>query len=135
MIKTEVSTRNKRSRGRGRYGEARWAKKTGGVVVGRSKAVKLPSGKWIQVNCQKPPDVVDDLFSYENKHYKNLPAWLEKVMTQATSNCPEGLIPVAHVGDRECRTYYCIIPEKDWLDLHYGNIKEKEECANVKEQK
>ena len=110
----------KRRRGRGRYGEQRLAKKVGGVVCGRSKAVKLPSGQYIQINCQRPPDVVTEMFSFESKWLKNPPKVIDKIMTQATANAPQGLIPVGVVGDREQRTVFYIMSEKDWLDLHGG---------------
>jgi len=114
----EKSTRSKRARGRGRYGERRLAKKVGGVIVGRSKAVKLPSGKYIQINCQKPPDVVTEVFSFESKWLGAVPKSLQKVMTQAISNSPTGLTPVAVIGDREGRVVYYIMTEQDWLDFH-----------------
>ncbi len=117
-VKYEKSLEMKRRRGRGRYGEQRLAKKVGGVVCGRSKAVKLPSGEYIQVNCQRPPDVVTEMFSFESKWLKNPPKIIDKIMTQAITNAPQGLIPVGVVGDREQRTVFYIMSEKDWLDLH-----------------
>ncbi|KKK75008.1 hypothetical protein LCGC14_2878060 [marine sediment metagenome] len=117
-IRYEKSLEMKRRRGRGRYGEQRLAKKVGGVVCGRSKAVKLPSGKYIQINCQRPPDVVTEMFSFESKWLKNPPKVIDKIMTQATTNAPQNLIPVGVVGDREQRTVFYIMSEKDWLDLH-----------------
>ncbi len=108
---------HQKSRARGRYGESRLASKVNGVVVGRSKAIQLPSGKWVKVNCQAPPDVLTDLFSFENKHLKSLPKSIEKIMNQATRNAPEGFIPVGHIGDRIGRTYYFILTEQDFIDL------------------
>lgn len=121
----EVSIRNKRSRARGRYGESRLAKKNNAVVVGRSKAVRLPSGKWQSIDIQHPPDCVSDLFAFESKYLKKVPMCLVNVMTQAVKNCSEGLIPVGVLADRESRTVYYCLMEKDWLDLHCGNVKEE----------
>lgn len=122
----EISVRNKRSRGRGRYGESRLAKLVGGITVGRSKAVRLPSGKWIAIDCQHPPDVVTDVFSYENKHLASLPVKLETAMTQAMTNAPKGLIPVLHLTNRKTRVSYFVVTEKDWLALHVGTIISQE---------
>jgi len=109
----------KQSRWRGRNYERRVAKLIKGVVVGRSKAVKV-QGKFIQINCQKPPDVVNVWLSVECKYWAELPAWLDKVMTQAVKNCPkeQGLTAIAWVGDREAKTNYIIMTERDFLDLH-----------------
>ena len=123
MLETPtMSLDNKRARGRGRYGETRLAKKWGGVVCGRSKAIKLPSGKFIQIDCQRPCDVIDGqgFFAFESKWLKSAPKMLEKVMLQAIRNCPSGLVPVGVIGDREARTVYYILTEKDMLDLHKG---------------
>lgn len=117
----EIAQRNKLSRGRGRYGERRLAEKVNGVVIGRSKAVKLASG-WVQVDCNKPPDVLgnDGLFSYESKWIKNVPVSLSKVMTQAVSNAPAGFIPVGVIGDRVGHCVYYILMESDFLSLLVG---------------
>lgn len=115
-----VTLRVRRSRGRGRYGEARLAKKVNGVVVGRSKWVKLPSGKTLQINCQKPPDCVTDCFAFESKWLQETPKKLDKWMTQAVANCPKGLTPVLVVGNRDQKVVYYIMTEKDWLDWHVG---------------
>ena len=112
----------KRRRGRGRYGEQRLAKKVGGVVVGRSKAVKV-GDKWIKTDCQKPPDVVTEVFSFESKWLKNVPAMLHKVMSQAVSNAPKDLTPVGVIGDREQHIVYYIMCETDFLDWHRGRKK------------
>lgn len=116
----DTTTRNKRSRQRGRYGERRLAKKWNGVVCGRSKAVKLPNGKYVQIDCQKPCDVIDGkgFFAFESKWLKSIPKSLEKVMTQAQRNCPSGLVPVGVIGDREHKVVYYIMLEKDMLELH-----------------
>ncbi len=124
---TTIQVRNKLSRGRGRYGEARLARKVNGVVCGRSKAVKLPSGKWLQINCQRPPDVVTDLFSFESKWLKAVPVSLDKIMTQAVKNAPVGLVPVGVIGDRQAHTVYYIMNEHDWLDLHVGEEQDLKE--------
>jgi hypothetical protein len=118
-------TEQSRSRGRGRYGESRLAKKVNGVVCGRSKAVKLPNGKFIQINCQRPPDVVTELFSFESKWLKSVPKGLHKVMEQAIKNAPKKLIPVGVIGDRTQHTVFYIMMERDWLDLHIGDSKDE----------
>ncbi len=123
-VKTAKSREMKQRRGRGHYGETRLAKKVGGVVVGRSKYIVTPSGKGIKINCQKPPDVVNDWASFESKYILHVPKMLQRVMTQAISNAPEGLTPWGVIGDREQRTVYYICIEKDWLELHGGNIPE-----------
>ena len=107
----------KRARWRGSNFERRIAKLIHGVVVGRSKAIKV-GDKWIQTNCQQPPDVVNQWLSVECKYYKRLPKWLIKIMTQAIHNAPNGLTPVAWVGDREDKSRFVIMAEHDFLDLH-----------------
>jgi hypothetical protein len=115
-----MSSENEKSRQRGRYGEQRLAKKVNGVVVGRSKAVKLPSGKYVQINCQRPPDVVTEMFSFESKWLKSAPVNIHKVMEQAIRNAPSGHIPIGVIGDREQHTVFYIMTEQDFLDLHIG---------------
>lgn len=117
----DIALRNRRSRGRGHYGEARLAKRVGGVVVGRSKAVRLPSGKWQSIDIQHPPDVVTELFSFESKWLVRVPTNISKVMIQAVRNAPEGLVPVGVIGDRGNRTVFYILMESDFLDLHIGD--------------
>ena len=117
-----MSSEQAKARGRGRSAEYRWAKLTHGKVVGRSKAIILDNGKAIKVDPQHPCDVIDGkgFGAYECKWYKSLPVWLSKVMKQAITNCPEGLIPFANVCDRTTREKYVIMTEKDFLDLHIG---------------
>ena len=115
MTKTR---RVKQAQWRGKNAERRLAKKVGGVVVGRSKAIKLESGKVVLINCQKPPDVVTDMFAFESKSWKEIPKSVEKLMTQATANCPEGLIPVGVIYDRAGRLAYYIMNELDFIELH-----------------
>ena len=102
---------------RGSNFERRIAKLIKGVVVGSSKAVKV-NDRYISVDCQQPPDVINEWLSVECKYYKHLPAWLIKVMAQAIHNAPAGLIPVAWVGDRKERNRFVIMSEQDFLDLH-----------------
>jgi len=102
---------------RGSNFERRVAKLIKGVVVGRSKAVRV-NDRWIQTDCQQPPDVVNEWLSVECKYYKKLPIWLDKVMIQAIRNAPDGLIPVAWVGGREDGSRFVIMTERDFLDLH-----------------
>jgi hypothetical protein len=115
-----VTERNRKSRGRGHYGEYRLARKVVGKVVGRSKAIILDSGKGIKINPNQPPDVVNDVFSFESKYLSNVPASLCKVMTQAKTNAPEGLIPVGVIADRKEHEVFYILMEKDFLDLLVG---------------
>jgi len=116
---TELTKQDrKRSRYRGKNYEYRVAKKIKGVVVGRSKAVKV-GDIHIDVNPQKPPDVINSWLSIECKHLKTLPVWLEKVMAQAVSNAPDGyLVPVAWVGDKESN--YVIMREEDFMANFVG---------------
>ena len=120
MLKTKErkpESPQKRAKWRGNNYERRVAKLVHGIVVGRSKAVKV-NDKWIQVNCQQPPDVVNEWLSVECKYLKTLPVWLDKVMTQAIRNAPDGLIPAAFVGGREDNSRFVIMVERDFLDLH-----------------
>lgn len=107
-----------RARYRGKNAEYRLAKKVNGKVVGRSKAVILDSGKAVKINCNKPPDVVTDIFSFESKWLSHVPANIRKVMEQAVRNTPQGLVPVGVIGDRGQRQVYYILMEKDFIDLH-----------------
>ncbi len=118
-------TEQARSRSRGRYGERRLAKKVNGVVCGRSKAVKLPNGKFIQIDCRRPPDVVTEWASFESKWLKKVPVMLHKVMGQAIRNAPKNLIPIGVIGDREQRTVFYVMMEGDWIDLHVGTTTTK----------
>lgn len=107
------------SKSRGYYGEARIAKLLGGKVVGRSKAIKLDSGKVIEIDHRHPPDVVTDLFSVESKYRKAFPKKISDYMLQTYTDCPkgQGLIPLAVVKDPHRKTYYYILEEKDFVDL------------------
>lgn len=120
----EASRSSRNNRQRGRYGERRLAGKVCGVVVGRSKVVKLPVGvttesseKYIQIDIKHPPDVVDGRFAYESKWLKEAPAMIRKVMAQAVRNAPQGLMPVGVIGDRESREVFYILTERDFLEL------------------
>ena len=113
-----VSREMKQRRGRGRYGEQRLAKKVGGIVVGRSKYIAFPSGKSVKIDCQRPCDVVTEMFAFESKYLQSAPKQIKKWHSQALRNCPSGLIPVLVVGDREEREVYYIMSEHDFLDLH-----------------
>lgn len=119
-METEAQITGRKNRANGRYGEIRLSRLVNGVVVGRSKAVVTPDGKTIKINCQKPPDVVTSWASFENKHLKHIPKIIDKMMTQAITNAPEGLIPIGHITDREARVSFFIMTERDFLDLHIG---------------
>lgn len=103
---------------KGYYGEARLARKVKGKIVGRSKAVILDSGKVIKINHEAPIDVVTDMFGFESKWRLKCPKKLSDYFAQAATNCPEGLIPVAVIRDKDYKRIYYIMEEKDWLDLH-----------------
>jgi len=118
MIKNGIE--RKRAKWRGKNYGRRVAHLIKGVVVGRSKAVKIQGKFFIQVNCQQPPDVVNVWLSVECKYWKELPVWLDKVMTQAVKNAPSSLTPVAWVGDREASVNYIIMLERDFIDLLIG---------------
>ena len=112
-----MTSTQKLAKWRGSNLERAIAKKVHGVVVGRSKAVKVKD-KWIQINCQQPPDVVNEWASFECKSRKKLPKLLKDAMTQAIRNAPNGLIPHAILFDREDRNTYIVMMFHDWLDLH-----------------
>ena len=111
-----MPTTQKLARWRGSNFERATAKKVHGVVVGRSKAVKVKD-KYIQVNPQQPPDVVNEWLSIECKYRKRLPQILLDPLSRAIRNAPEGLIPVVFAGDREGNRVI-IMTERDFLDLH-----------------
>jgi hypothetical protein len=110
-------TERKLARKRGNNFELSVAKKVHGVRVGRSKAVNV-DGIYIQVNCQQPPDVINQWASFECKSRKDIPKWLRKGMTQAIRNAPMGHIPHLVIYDREERCTYIVQMFPDWLDLH-----------------
>lgn len=116
---TETKEERKQARGRGKYGERRLAKLVKGEVVGRSKAVKLPSGKFVQVNCQQPPDVVNEWASFEVKYVKSLPKSLTKGMSQAIRNAPEGHIPHLSLASRE-GDKLIVMREADFIERNIG---------------
>lgn len=107
------------ARYRGKNFEYRVAKLVHGVVVGRSKAVKVGGGNndiFIEVNPQRPPDVITRWLSVECKHTE-IPATMLKAMQQSKDNAPSGLIPVVFWGDRE-KHNLVIMSEKDFLEMH-----------------
>ena len=110
---------------RGYYGERRIAKLLNGKVVGRSKAVVLDSGKVIKIDHQHPVDVVTDLFGIESKYKRKCPKALSNTYTQAKANCPEGLIPLVVIKDKDNKRYYYVMEERDFIDLHVGSINGK----------
>ena len=111
-----MESERKRARWRGSNFERSTAKKVHGVVVGRSKAVKV-NDKWIQVNPQQPPDVVNEWLSVECKYTKEMPRCITKPLSQSIRNAPDGLIPVVFIGDRQ-GDRVVIMTEHDFLDLH-----------------
>jgi hypothetical protein len=111
-----MASTQKQARWRGSNFERRVGKLIHGVVVGRSKAVKVGE-KWIQTDCQRPPDVVNEWLSVECKYMKALPKCMTEPLTQAIRNAPDGLIPAVFAGDRQGNRVV-IMTENDFLDLH-----------------
>jgi hypothetical protein len=111
----DIATRNRRNRWRSYNYERRVAKLIGGVVVGRSKAIKTKHG-WIEIGHQHPPDVVSDTFSVECKYHKELPKGITQPLVQAIRDAPTGLMPVVFMGSRE-GSRVVILSEKDFLML------------------
>jgi hypothetical protein len=112
-----MTSPQKLSKERGRGLEYRIAKAVNGVRVGRSKAVKV-NGKWIQTDCQRPPDVVNSWASFECKSRKNVPQLISKGMGQAVHNAPDGHACFLVIYDREQRCAYVIQTLQQFLDLH-----------------
>lgn len=115
-----MTTMQKLAKWRGSNFERKIAKLVHGVVVGRSKAIKVGDKLWIKIDCQKPPDVVNEWASFECKYYRKLPVFITKVMAQAIQNSPEGLTPFAVLGDRGNRSQYVVMTLQDFLDWHIG---------------
>jgi hypothetical protein len=113
----ERTTPQKRAKERGRSLEYKVAKAVHGVRVGRSKAVKV-NGKWIQTDCQRPPDVVNAWASFECKSRKDLPKWFTDGMTQAIRNAPNGFPSFLVIYCREDGCYYITSRFEQFLDLH-----------------
>jgi hypothetical protein len=124
-----MSSEVQKARKRGAWAESRLAKKWGGVRCGKSKAVRLPSGQYIELDVQHPCDVIcgKGFFAFESKWLKSAPKSLDKIMTQAIKNCPTGMIPVGVIGDRDARAVYYVMTENDFIDLHRGEVSEPEE--------
>ena len=112
-----MTTIQKLSRWRGSNFERAIAKKVHGVVCGRSKAVKV-NDKYIQVNPQQPPDVVNEWASFECKSKKSLPKWFRDAMIQAIRNAPDGHLGYLVIYDRGERCTYITQRFDDWLDQH-----------------
>jgi len=116
-------TIQKKARWRGNNYERRVAKLIHGVVCGRSKAVEVgvppATGvrRFIAIDPQHPPDVINTWLSVECKYFKELPKCIIEPMDQAARNAPKELIPVAFMGDREGHRLV-IMSEKDFLELH-----------------
>ena len=112
-----MTSTQKLAKERGRGFEYKVAKAVNGVRVGRSKAVKV-DGKWIQTNCQRPPDVVNSWASFECKSRKRIPEVIRKGMTQAIQNAPDGFPCFLVIYDREQRCSYVVQTFEQFLDLH-----------------
>ena len=124
MKEKKPESDQKRARWRGKNLEYSVAKDVKGEVVGRSKSVKV-GDKFIQVNPQQPPDVVNEWASFECKSRKSLPKWFRKGMSQAIHNAPDGFPSYMVVYDREDRAKYVIERFDQWLDWHIGYKEEK----------
>lgn len=113
-----------KSHSRGYYGESRIAKKVKGKIVGRSKAILLPSGKVIEIDHQHPPDSINSLFAFESKYRRHFPKAISEAMLQAETNaslCKPELIPVLVVKDPYRKVYYYCLRERDFCDLLVGD--------------
>lgn len=116
-VEREVSRKVKQAQHRGRNAEYACAKETKGVRVGRSKAV-LVGDRYVQVNCQKPPDVLSPpFFSWECKNTK-IPKAISKAMKQAIDNAPESFIPQVWWYDKGSQVTYIVSLKRDFLGLH-----------------
>lgn len=116
MTKTR---RVKRAQRRGKNCERQCAKDTDGVVAGRSKAVKV-GDRYVQVNCQQPPDVLaPPFFSFECKNTK-FPKSVAKAVSQAIANAPEGFAGYVYWYDKESRVTYIITTRRNFLDMHFS---------------
>lgn len=111
-----TSQERKQARWRGKNEERACAKMTKGVVVGRSKAVKV-DGQWYQTDCQKPPDIISPPFSFEVKN-KKLPKTVADAMSQAIRNAPTGLIGKVWWRDKESGVRYIIETVHDFIADH-----------------
>jgi len=114
----DKSREMKQRRWRGKNEERACSKMTKGVVVGRSKAVKV-NDWWFQIDCTKPPDVIAPPYSFEVKN-KKFPKTVASAMAQAVKNCPQGLTPKLWWRDRETGARYIIELLPDFLGDHIG---------------
>jgi len=117
----ETPKERKNARQRGNNAERACAKAMSGVVVGRSKAVKIGSRgleSWVSVNCQQPPDVLaPGGFSFECKNTK-LSRKVVKAVSQSVRNAPSGFEPYVWWYDRESDSTYIICTKRVFLDMH-----------------
>ena len=113
----ETSQRVKKAQQRGRNAEYQCAKDTHGVRVGRSKAVKV-GDKYIQVNCQQPPEVLAAFFSFECKNTK-LAKSVVKAVSQSIRNAPEGFSPDVWWYNPEDGVTYIFTTRPILLDEHF----------------
>jgi len=120
LTKTEaVSKRVRNARGRGYAGEVRLAKLVGGKRTGLSKIVKLDSGEFVELGKARP-DVLHEIFCFENKNTRSTPAWFSDLMLQTNKNNLPGKIPCAHIRDHRTGEYYFILREVDFCGLFIG---------------
>ena len=115
--KQEVTRRVKKAIKSGKNLEYRVSKKLGGVVVGKSKAVKV-DGKFIQIDLNRPPDVVTPLFSCECKAMKSVPKKLKNACNQSYRNCPTGLTPITVLYGKDDQDYYWVIKSPHFEELY-----------------
>ena len=116
-----MTTIQKKAQYRGKNYEYRVARLIHGVVVGRSKAVKV-GNTFIEIDPNHPPDAVNEWAAAESKYVKSLPKTVTSAVAQAVKNAslctaPTPLIPVVFMGDREGHRIV-VMPENVYLELH-----------------
>lgn len=117
----ETEQERKQARWRGRKLERDCAKAMRGVVVGRSKAVRV-GDDFVQVNPGAPPDVLaPGGFSFECKN-RPLPKSVEAAINQAARNAPAGYSPYvwwyAKRSDGQRGEVYIMTTRAVFLDMH-----------------
>jgi len=113
----ETARERVQARYRGHNLEASCAKAMRGVVVGRSKAVKV-GAEYVSINLGAPPDVLaPGGFSFECKN-KKLPKVVAEAINQAVRNAPEGYSPYVWWYDKKNGTTYVMTTKYVFLDNH-----------------
>jgi len=113
----ETAEERKHARARGRKLERTCAKAMRGVVVGRSKVVKVED-EYVHINVGAPPDVLaPGKFSFECKN-KPLPKGVAAAINQSARNAPAGYSPYVWWYDRENGMVYIMTTKAVFLDMH-----------------